>query len=517
MRVFALTIVLFIGLAAQAVGAAQPDSHFGIDYVFPFQQRFQSKFWPRQFASIKAQWVNFHIVNWIDTEPQPPRGGVHTYRWEKLDNCVRLWQERNFHIVMTVRLKSGWFSGPIKYAPDLAGFVGRMHFRHSDRLPKKKYRQDMQAWMAALVERYDGDGIDDMPGLRLPVYHYQIGNEFANPMFWTGTVKDYGLYLKLMSQAAKGACAKCQIISNGIRWNDAFEGDDKATKFEQRYSRLLKNLPSAEWRKAWQRVREMTEFTVAQAHTYDILDGGGNGPYWRASQGYMTWMKKELAKNNLRTTIWDLEARCEPQIAFPAHSNFQKETQIKKGQRILTALKWSWHPLHEKAKLWYREEQARLVAKVFVTRFAAGFEKVFMGMPDDWDTTTAKWIFPNPYLGFMTGKGEKWPAFYTLALLIDKLEGFTSVRKVSAPKNISLYRFSFPAPGKPVWVIWRNTLQRLTMTQKLPPERVVLKSLTGPVGSLGILQTKQKPTPRIIGRSGTPLTLDVTTTPQLLF
>jgi hypothetical protein len=34
-----------------------------------------------------------------------------------------------------------------------------------------------RAFVTALVERYDGDGVDDMPGLRLPVLGYEIGNE----------------------------------------------------------------------------------------------------------------------------------------------------------------------------------------------------------------------------------------------------------------------------------------------------------------------------------------------------
>ena len=32
-------------------------------------------------------------------------------------------------------------------------------------------------WLGAVVERYDGDGIDDMPGLQYPIRHWEIGNE----------------------------------------------------------------------------------------------------------------------------------------------------------------------------------------------------------------------------------------------------------------------------------------------------------------------------------------------------
>ena len=515
--VFLMFILLTSQLRARNLHRLEQDSRFGVDYVFPFQERFQSKFWPRQMAATKAGWVNFHLVSWIDIEPNPPKKGVHYYHWEKLDNCVRLWQEQGFYIVLTLRLKKGWFSGPIKYAPDMTGLVGRLHYRYSDRLPLAKYRKDLQAWMAALVERYDGDGRDDMPRLKSPIYHYQIGNEYANPMFWTGTIEDYGLYLKLMTRAAKGACPKCKIIANGIRWNDAFEGDDEAKEFDTRFQSMLKGLPNDQWRRAWQRVRTMTEYTVAQAHTYDILDGGGNGPYWRGSQGYMAWMKKELSKNDLHTTIWDLEARCEPQIAVPPKTNILENNLVPQGKKILTALKWSFHPLHQRASNWYRQEQARLVAKVFVTRFAAGFEKVFMGMPDDWDATAASWLFPNPYLGFMTGQGKKWPAYYTLALLIDKVDGFSKAHRVDAPKEIALYRFDFPPPRKAVWVVWLETLQRRGMSQQLPAKKVTLKQLQGKFRRISILQNSLIFEEKAVGKEAKPLTIEVDPTPVIFF
>ena len=34
-----------------------------------------------------------------------------------------------------------------------------------------------EAWVQAVVERYDGDGVDDMPGLSRPVKHWEIDNE----------------------------------------------------------------------------------------------------------------------------------------------------------------------------------------------------------------------------------------------------------------------------------------------------------------------------------------------------
>jgi hypothetical protein len=49
-----------------------------------------------------------------------------------------------------------------------------------DRLPPVALPADVGRWtrfVTAIVERYDGDGVDDMPGLTEPVYAWEAGNE----------------------------------------------------------------------------------------------------------------------------------------------------------------------------------------------------------------------------------------------------------------------------------------------------------------------------------------------------
>lgn len=155
--------------------------------------------------------MNFADVSWKALEPNPPQDGEHDYRWSKLDRAVKVWQEYGFHITISLRLSDGWFAGPIKYRPE------GWEFESSDRLPAPEYMDDYRAWVAALVKRYDGDGQSDMRGLREPILHYQVGNEYANPAFWTGTPDDYRILLEETGQAARNASPHVQIISNGLR------------------------------------------------------------------------------------------------------------------------------------------------------------------------------------------------------------------------------------------------------------------------------------------------------------
>ena len=61
-------------------------------------------------------------------------------------------------------------------------------------------------WVKAVVERYDGDGIDDMPGLKIPVKYWEVMNEpdldgSETLDFYIGNASDYAELLTKTYQA----------------------------------------------------------------------------------------------------------------------------------------------------------------------------------------------------------------------------------------------------------------------------------------------------------------------------
>ncbi len=481
-------------LPEERISSLGADSRFGIDYVFPLQRRYHDERWPRSFARTGAGWVNFADIRWSRIEPKPP-DPAHNYHWELLDEAVRVWQGQGFHLVFSLRMGKGWFSGPRQHKPGLWFPTLGLMMRHSDRLPEFEHMDAYRAWIRALVERYDGDGNHDMPGLRSPVLHFQVGNEFANPMFWTGTLEDYGTLLRATHEAVKDASPQAAVISNGIRWNDLFHGDPQAQHFEERFSAFLERLPSDAWRDGWVRARRFTEGTVALAPWYDILDAGGNGPYPSASQGYMTWVRRELARHEAHPVIWDMEARSEPFLVADAISRFHPELQVPGGDEILKLLGKEKHEDHARVRDWYRAEQARTLARVFVTRFAAGFEKVFMGMPDDWDRSVAALSTANPFLGLTDREGRPWPAFHALTQLVRHLDGFREVERLQAPSDVALYRFRFD--GKPsLWVAWLEEERPRGPDDPLPAVRVSLAGIATPATATAIRTDERDPQPQ---------------------
>src|SRR5574340_667881 len=80
-------------------------------------------------------------------------------------------------------------------------------------LPNSYLPKDEQKYIAfvkATVERYDGDGVDDMPGLANPIKYWQVGNEphSSRPGFAD--------LQRITYTAIKEVCADCTVLIGGV-------------------------------------------------------------------------------------------------------------------------------------------------------------------------------------------------------------------------------------------------------------------------------------------------------------
>lgn len=107
-----------------------------------------------------------------------------------LDRLVEEYQGAGFRECM-VGLKSKCSWGSI--AADVA-------LPDTNFAPKPEYMDDYVAWVKAVIERYDGDGLDDMPDLMNPIRYYEIGVEFSS--YEPEPVADY---LGMLEAAYRGA------------------------------------------------------------------------------------------------------------------------------------------------------------------------------------------------------------------------------------------------------------------------------------------------------------------------
>jgi hypothetical protein len=376
---------------------------------------------------------------------------------------------------MTLRTGNSWFSGPQKYSLENAGPVIKLMVQQADRLPKMEHMKDYENFIYTLVERYDGDGKKDMPGLKKPVLHYQIGNEYGNPTFWTGSVKDYYKLYETAVKAARRANPVVKIIPNGLRTNDAFHNDPNASNLEETMKKYENQVTDSFYLKNWKRTQLLDEGSLILKGIIDIVDAGGNVSWHTTSEGYYNYVRSILDNaGNTHVPIWDMETRNEPLLITAPETHIYEELEIPNSKHLLNMLKMPNNPQHTKVQSWYRAEQSRLTAKVFVTKFAAGNEKVFMGMPMDWDKGLGALSWPNPFMGFLSSDTKPWPAYYTLKILVNTIDGFSSASKLQGPNGVALYRFDFNDGRKSVWIAWLEDKKPRGLNSSLPTKNVKL-------------------------------------------
>jgi hypothetical protein len=149
-----------------------------------------------------ASWVRNQVF-WEEVEPtnqNPPQ-----YNWELTDMTVGAVSQGCFHMILTHVSSPSWAAtnapGPI----DLVGL---------DRFAQ---------YIGALVERYDGDGINDAPGSPVVEYFEFYNEPDAGPRpdgeAWGNHGALYADMLKAVYPAVKAANPNAQVVFGGIAYD----------------------------------------------------------------------------------------------------------------------------------------------------------------------------------------------------------------------------------------------------------------------------------------------------------
>ncbi|MBU0457220.1 MAG: hypothetical protein ABH824_02810 [Nanoarchaeota archaeon] len=188
-------------------------------------------------ASIGGGWVRPHpgpyIWEWIEEEKDDLNFKV-TDEWAKES------QKNNVAILATVWPYAKWDQEECHAQECEISNEDVFYPRGKDGIPKSRCApcniEDYKNFILKLVDRYDGDGIDDMPGLVIPIKYWEIMNEpdLKSPSltFYKGTQKEYVEILKVSYETIKSTCPDCKIVQGGAAgidsemiayWNKIFQ------------------------------------------------------------------------------------------------------------------------------------------------------------------------------------------------------------------------------------------------------------------------------------------------------
>ncbi len=153
----------------------------------------------------------FELFQWDMIEREPGR-----FDFYETDQHVKEAQACGLHILANIQPFAVW--DQVKCHQDLppAEKSGGPATTKGKPCDMKGYKN----FVARLVERYDGDGTDDMPGLTFPIKHWEVMNEpefnTGDLIFFQGSSEDYFEILKTTYEAVKAADPEAFVVQGGM-------------------------------------------------------------------------------------------------------------------------------------------------------------------------------------------------------------------------------------------------------------------------------------------------------------
>jgi len=162
-----MTITAMLAVTAMAFCALGEQKEFPVDVG----TNHLGVLWPGSDPEYAGAWVRPHPGPFIWGLIERTAG---TYNWREPDLTVEKLQGQRLAVLATVWPFASWDQRACHSNDTRA----RGAFREFGALLYMPCNMDAYcAWLGALVERYDGDGVDDMPGLIYPIRHWEILNE----------------------------------------------------------------------------------------------------------------------------------------------------------------------------------------------------------------------------------------------------------------------------------------------------------------------------------------------------
>jgi hypothetical protein len=286
-----------------------------------------------------------------------------------------------------------------------------------------------QIFLEKLVERYDGDGIDDMPGLIMPIKYWEIinepdlGNEGA-PMpsdksckkeggaFWRSSAKDLVELMKASYETIHRVCPDCKVTSPGF------------ASINNDFTQEVLELGGEDY------------FDIFNFHSY---------PQDASYEGMAVSINKIRNGYGITKDIWLTET------GNPGDAKAYENNKITKNE--------------------YYKIHSEFILKQYTIALSLGIKKIFWwnSWPNDinqFDSQGWKTLALNDM------NGNKRPAYYTYKLMVEKLDYFETVETVKD----GFYKFSFKNKD-PIYVLWSDSVKTVDLSPYISSSKVRITSI----------------------------------------
>ena len=232
------------------------------------------------------KWVRPHPGPFVWNNIEKEKG---IFSWDKADKYVTYAQNHNQTTIATIWPYSNWEQKSCKRKKGRSPFGKRF----AKYLSKPCSMENYKTFLLALVDRYDGDGKNDMPGLIKPITYWEIMNEPEFKMFFKGTEEEFVEIFNFSSKLIKSKQKDAVIIMAG-----AAGMFPESKKF---------------WKSALPKIKN--DFDIANMHHITPPDGKCDKDFWVGE------FSELLQSLNIDKPIWVTEAMTGVCRVIPAYIN----------------------------------------------------------------------------------------------------------------------------------------------------------------------------------------------------
>ena len=219
------------------------------------------------------QWVRPHPGPFVWNNIEKEKG---IFSWDKADEYVTYAQNHNQTTIATIWPFANWEQKSCKRKKGRSPF-GKHFVKY---LSKPCSMENYEIFLSALVDRYDGDGTNDMPGLTKPIVYWEVMNEPEFRMFFKGTEDEFVEIFNFSSKLIKSKQKDAVIIMAG-----AAGMFPESKKF---------------WKSALPKIKD--HFDIANMHHITPPDGKCDKDFWVGE------FFELLQSLNIDKPIWVTEA-----------------------------------------------------------------------------------------------------------------------------------------------------------------------------------------------------------------
>ena len=244
--------------------------------VYAFDSRFGelTEMFDPKMRGQDNQWVRPHPGPFVWTMIEPNEGNFY---WNDADQYVNYAQDHNQRIIATIWPYAKWDQKTCNKKKKSRSPFGK-HF--PKRLNKPCSMEKYLNFLSLVIDRYDGNGSNDMPGLTEPILHWEIMNEPEFKMFFNGTEDEFVEIFNSSSKHIRNQQPKAIIIMAG-----AASMHLESKKF---------------WTSAMPKIKD--SFDIANIHHITGPDGSCDKEMWIDEFAAL------LKKINVNKPIWLTEA-----------------------------------------------------------------------------------------------------------------------------------------------------------------------------------------------------------------